>query len=139
MWFYVLNGNFTIRKTTFDQGKFNNILSASSGKITILDSQIINSPNLQDGFLFSQGNFQVSITNLTFFNNSVGNSFIHFDNIANSTIILSSLNFSFNNPYDATMQPSQYVYFSSGQNNTISFQNFLIFNGSVSCNILFKF
>lgn len=57
-----------------------------------------------------------------------------FDTVANSTILMDSLNFSLNNASDSLLKPSQYISVSSGSNNSISFQGSLFFNRSVSCN-----
>ena len=135
-WFLVFQGNFTISKTIFDKGNFNQILSASSGKISIFDCQIINSILSQNSFDFSQGIMFAFFNNVTFFNNSLSSSFIYFFGTTNSSVILSSLNFSTNNPSSSTFS-CYYIYISSGQNNTISFQNFLVFSNSDSSNIFF--
>ena len=132
-WFSVLQGNFTIKNTIFEQGNFLQILSSSSGNISIFDCEFINSIFSNDIFYFSSNNLFVSFKNITFFNNLLTSSFINFYKTNNSTIIIDSLNVSNNNPH-YFMSNCRYLDFSSGQNNTISFQNFLIFSNSVSSN-----
>ena len=142
-WFSVSQGNFTITNSIFDHGNFIQILSASAGNISIFDCQIINSIFSQVGFYFSIGGLFASFINVTFFNNSLMDSFIHFENTENSSIIISSLNFSNNMPINTTIFVElslyfHYIYISSGQNNTISFQNFMVFENSNSSNIYFS-
>ena len=138
IWFSVLQGNFTISNTIFDQGNYIQILSANSGNISIFDTQITNSVFSKDVLYFSTGTIFVSIMNFKFFNNSLKSSIIHFDKTVNSSITISSLNISTNMPLpaDGMLVPYfHYIFISTGQNNTISFQEFLIFNNSTSCNI----
>ena len=130
-WFSVLEGDFTLKNTIFEQGNFTQILSSTAGNISIFDCEFINSIFTDDIFYFSSEYLFVSFKNITFFKNLLTSSFINFYEIDNSTIIIDSLNFSNNNPYDFTSNCG-YLYFSSGENNTISFQNYLIFSNSVS-------
>ena len=133
-WFSVSQGNFTITNSIFDHGNFIQILSASAGNISIFYCQIINSIFSQVGFYFSIGGLFASFINVTFFNNSLMDSFIHFENTENS---------SNNMPINTTIFVElslyfHYIYISSVQNNTISFQNFMVFENSNSSNIYFS-
>ena len=136
IWFSVILGNFTLSKSKFESGTFNQILYAYSGTINVLDCQIFSSIFLKDGFSFTNEDLSVVFNNMTFFNNSLSNSFILFKNSMNSLIVLTSLMFSSNHPSFYTLS-CRYIYFNFGTNNTISLQSLFMFTQSTTGNFSF--
>ena len=125
--FNVSGGILNIKNTTLSDQTFHTVVQASQGNITFVDSVVSGCLFYSDGFYFSGTGFLIVIQNITFFKNILVTSFLTFVEFTNSMITLNSLEFILNQPIFYIFY-TRYIAIMNGENNTIVFQNYLIFN-----------